>query len=252
MIPISKGETPKILAEKGQALVAQMKIAYTNGQRKFDFDSAVYGGKTVKDLLINAQHNKCCFCESSLHAQHGDVEHFRPKGAWKQTDKDSLSEVGYYWLAYEWDNLYLACQKCNQMFKKNFFPLENPHQRAFDHTFDVSNEVYLIINPGIDNPQEHLVFKKEVIVAKTRKGEETISRTAIDQSTFEEDRSNYYKAVDALIKCLKLFNENQLTSPDGNEIVSTIFEIVAPKKPYYAMLRDNFKTQLETFGIVIM
>ncbi len=252
MIPISKGQTPKILAEKGQALIAQMKIAYDSGQRKFDFDSAVYGGKAVKDVLIKAQHNKCCFCESSLHAQHGDVEHFRPKGGWKQVDSDTLSEIGYYWLAYEWDNLYLSCQKCNQTFKKNFFPLEDITQRAFNHTFDISNEVHLIINPGVDNPQEHLVFKKEVVIAKTRKGKETISRTAIDQSTFEEDRTNYYKAVDALIKCLKLFNENQLDSPNGKEIVSSISEMVAPKKPYYAMLRDNFKTELETFGIVVV
>ena len=47
----------------------------------FEFDSSVYGHKTVKKALIEAQHGKCCFCEAKVvHISYGDVEHFRPKG----------------------------------------------------------------------------------------------------------------------------------------------------------------------------
>lgn len=251
MITIIKGNTPAILIKKGLELTNELKTSFENGKRKFDFDSAVYGGKTVKNALIKIQHNKCCFCESSLHAQHGDVEHFRPKGGWVQKEKDKLSSVGYYWLAYDWDNLFLACQKCNQTFKKNYFPLENPDGRALNHTHDISKELHLIINPSIDNPQDHLLFKKEVVTSKTAKGEETIKRTAIDQEPFEEDRRTCYQTIDLLITCLKLFNNNQISSPDAQTILASIKELVHPQKPYYAMLRDNFKTELAVFGVQI-
>jgi uncharacterized protein (TIGR02646 family) len=251
MIAITKGDSPTILTEKGLELTDKLKLTFENGVKKFEFDSAVYGGKTVKNALIKIQHNKCCFCESSLHAQHGDVEHFRPKGGWVQEEKDKLSEVGYYWLAYDWDNLFLACQKCNQTFKKNFFPIENPHERALNHTHDIKKELHLIINPSIDNPQEHLLFKKEIITSKTTKGKETIKRTAIDQETFEEDRRTYFQMINALINCLKLFNENQISSPDGETILASIEDLVHHKKPYYAMLRDNFEKELLKFGVEI-
>ena len=251
MIAITKGNPPTILTEKGLELTDNLKLAFEKGIKKFEFDSGIYGGKTVKNALMKIQHNKCCFCESSLHAQHGDVEHFRPKGGWMQEEKDKLSEVGYYWLAYDWDNLFLACQKCNQTFKKNFFPIENPNDRALNHTHDIKKELHLIINPSIDNPQEHLLFKKEIITFKTTKGKETIKRTAIDQETFEEDRRTHYQTINVLITCLKLFNDNQISSPDGQTILASIEELVHPKKPYYAMLKDNFKKELSNFGVQI-
>jgi uncharacterized protein (TIGR02646 family) len=251
MIAITKGDAPTILKEKGLELTNNMKLAFENGVRKFEFDSAIYGGKTVKNALIKIQRGKCCFCESSLHAQHGDVEHFRPKGGWMQEEKDKLSEVGYYWLAYDWENLFLACQKCNQTFKKNFFPLENPTERALDHTHDITKELHLIINPSIDNPQKHLLFKKEIVTSTTTKGRETIKRTAIDQETFEEDRRTYFQMINSLLDCLKLFNENQISSPDGQTILASIKDLVHPKKPYFAMLRDNFENKLLKFGVQI-
>jgi uncharacterized protein (TIGR02646 family) len=74
--------------------------------RNFEFKASVYGAKSVKKTLLTAQHGKCAFCESKFeHVAFGDVEHFRPKGGWIQTDGDQLTRPGYYWLAYEWSNL---------------------------------------------------------------------------------------------------------------------------------------------------
>ena len=251
MIPIHKGETPQILSTKGKDLTNEMKDSFNNGQISFAFDSKIYGGKTVKNALSKAQSHKCCFCESSLHAQHGDVEHFRPKGGWQQTDTDKLSSIGYYWLAYDWDNLFLSCQKCNQSFKKNFFPLENTQTRALDHTHDLQNEISLIINPATDNPQEHLLFKKEVITYKTIRGQETIKRTALDQELFEEDRRIVFSYVDILLKSLALVEKDKIETPTAQDIIATIKFLVSPKKPYYAMLRDNFKDNLKLIGVII-
>jgi hypothetical protein len=52
---------------------------------------------------------KCAYCESPMEAQHGDVEHFRPKSIW-------------WWLAMCYDNYLLSCQICNQVYKGDKFP----------------------------------------------------------------------------------------------------------------------------------
>ena len=249
MIRIVKGKPPRILTDKGQKLIDEMKLAFAQGERSFQFDSTVW--KAVKKNLMVAQYNKCCFCESSLHAQHGDVEHLRPKGGWKQNDNDTLSEVGYYWLAYDWENLFLACQQCNQTFKKNFFPLENPADRAFNHTYDITTESHLIINPATDFPENHLIFIEQYAKGKTPKGRETIKRTAIGEKLFEEDRERTFRYVKLLILGLKMFEENQIKSPTGEEYIAGIKKLVSPTMPYYAMLRDNFKTELLNFDIQI-
>src|SRR5690606_19607561 len=99
---------------------------YDTGAVKMSFDSGIYGHTNIKTELINNQSGKCAFCEQHiLSISYGDVEHFRPKGGYKQNYKDSLHKPGYYWLAYDWDNLLFCCQKCNQRYKKNYFPLRN-------------------------------------------------------------------------------------------------------------------------------
>jgi hypothetical protein len=99
--------------------------AYEANTGKFDFASSIYAHESVKEALIKAQHQKCCFCERIV-GKNGDVEHFRPKGAYQQAQGESLKYPAYYWLAYKWENLYLSCSSCNSRHKKNLFPLQDP------------------------------------------------------------------------------------------------------------------------------
>ncbi len=128
--------------------------------QKFNFASSIYGHATVKQELIKAQHKKCCFCESKIGSD-GDVEHFRPKGAYKQGLRQSLQYPGYYWLAYEWDNLYLCCTGCNQRYKQNLFPLQDPTKRATNHTHSIDDEEPLFIDMGKEEPSDFIGFRGE-------------------------------------------------------------------------------------------
>jgi hypothetical protein len=132
MIRITKPEqAPSILRKRGQRTTEANQQAFINGERTFKFDSSIYGAKSVKMALIKAQHDKCAFCESKVgHIAFGDVEHYRPKGGVRQNDTGPLEQPGYFWLAYAWENLFFACQLCNQSFKKNLFPLADPARRA--------------------------------------------------------------------------------------------------------------------------
>lgn len=55
----------------------------------------------------------CAYCEGRYVAgDFCDAEHYRPKGEVTE-GRNAVAHPGYYWLAYEWHNLLLACKKCN-------------------------------------------------------------------------------------------------------------------------------------------
>lgn len=78
--------------------------------------------RELKELFINALfHEKCAYCESRTTANFPlHVEHYRPKaGVTEKRNEDDpkirdvIDHPGYFWLAYEWYNLILACANCN-------------------------------------------------------------------------------------------------------------------------------------------
>lgn len=191
MIFIHRTEEPEILANKGNAEQLALCDAYEQGKRKFDFKSGIYGHETVKNALIAMQHDKCCFCESKItHISYGDVEHYRPKGGYKQDDSEPLQPLGYYWLAYTWDNLLLSCTLCNQQYKKNLFPLLDSDKRARNHHDEIATEQPLLINPSVVNPQEHIGFREEIPYAINGSvyGQTTIDALGLDREALNEVR----------------------------------------------------------------
>lgn len=211
MIKIDKPKTPPVILtitgvrkrRQHCAAFSKNKTAYFNGKRKFDFDSSIYGHQTVKETLIELQRGKCCFCESNVrHIAYGDVEHFRPKAGYKQKPKDKLTTPGYYWLAYEWENLFFSCQLCNQLHKKNLFPLKNPKKRAKSHREKISKEAPLFINPSEIDPQGHISFRKEIPypINDSPEGDATIKGFGLDREPLNERRREKYRPIEIIYK----------------------------------------------------
>ena len=65
---------------------------YQNGEKNFSFNSNIYAHKEVKEALIQSQYGKCCFCEQIIYKD-GDVEHFRPKQAYRQEKGTPLQRL---------------------------------------------------------------------------------------------------------------------------------------------------------------
>jgi uncharacterized protein (TIGR02646 family) len=185
---------PKILRDensRGPRATRKLERAYDQGERDFEFDSGIYAAKSVKNALIKAQHGKCCFCESRvLHVDYGDVEHFRPKGGFRQKESDALSKPGYYWLAYDWSNLFLSCALCNQRYKGNLFPLLDPSKRARSHRDDIRDEQPLFIHASADDPEKCIGFRAETpyAIGGSRRGRATIGALALDRPELQELR----------------------------------------------------------------
>jgi hypothetical protein len=160
MIRIKKPRRgPGILRTKGAERTARDRaLLLADPAAELTFDSSVYGHETVRDALCAAQHNKCAFCERRVECA---VEHYRPKSALKQADGEPMERPGYWWLAYRWENLLLACDPCNSRHKRELFPLELPSRRARKPEHSLRRESPLLLNPAETDPALHITFDSE-------------------------------------------------------------------------------------------
>jgi len=242
MIRITKRQlAPEILETKGRPKAEAHcreydadPAAYRAGTRTFDFDTAVYGHATVKTALIEDQHGKCCYCEGKpLAVDHGDVEHFRPKGGYVQADGERLRRPGYYWLAYAWTNLLFSCAKCNQSNKRNLFPLHDPATRAEHHACDLAAEAPLLVHPCTDDPAEHVVFHAEYAVEASGsvRGRMTIACLGLNREPLAQDR----REVLEVVRQIQWIAGSSL--PEAADARANLDAFIAASAKYAAMVR---------------
>jgi uncharacterized protein (TIGR02646 family) len=224
VIQIKKPKTPpEKLATDGKrkrkthcSTYSRDPSAYQSGVKKFNFDSNIYAHASVKQALIDAQHHKCCFCELLI-SDDGDVEHFRPKQAYCQNPGEPLRYPGYYWLAYDWSNLYLACSACNQRHKRNLFPLDNPDNRSSNHRENLDREQPLLIDPGQDNPEDYICFQgvSAISIDNNPRGNATIKLIKLnDRYALKEDRRQHLYVMYSLWRII----QSSIKNPDNLEL----------------------------------
>jgi uncharacterized protein (TIGR02646 family) len=248
MIEVQRPATaPPVLLTRGvperQKLCRSYQRAsakYDSGEKVFAFDSAIYGHAKVKTALLTAQHDKCAFCESHVtHTSPGDVEHFRPKGGFRQSASDPLERPGYYWLAYEWENLLFACQRCNQQHKKNEFPLSNPAKRARSHRDDVSIEQPLLVDPSSgEDPAASLSFREEVPFSRNKRGKETIRALGLKRAPLQEKRKDRLEAMKRVFLVATLSPSNAVIPPEEVQLARDLLrQALSDAGEYAAMVR---------------
>jgi uncharacterized protein (TIGR02646 family) len=219
------GPVPSILRNQGVKKTAEYCAAfdaephdYQTGAKTFDFDKKVYGAAAVKNALRKAQRDKCAFCESRVsHVSYGDVEHFRPKAGFVQREGDALERPGYYWLAYEWSNLFFCCQLCNQRFKRNLFPLRDPGKRVRDHRdkHKLASEEALLIDPTKVDPAGHIRWRGEYPKAApdSEAGRVTIEILGLDRPELVQQRRKHLRLLECLRDSLAEYREQQRQAP---------------------------------------
>ncbi|MBF9222385.1 HNH endonuclease family protein [Hymenobacter ruricola] len=183
----------KKLQETQEADPAACRVA---DNKLLESRDGIYNDNRVKERLRADQHDKCCYCESYFSStSYGDVEHFRPKGGYRQDAADALHKPGYYWLAYNWHNLYFACQLCNQRFKGNYFPLRNPADRAQSHADFLSDEQPLLPDPATEDPAAHLSFVDDAAQALDERGAGCIWVFGLDRPELIKRRAERLKSI---------------------------------------------------------
>lgn len=231
MIRITKSARPPArLATAGAAHRAQLAQAYDAdaaagrppGTTSLAADSRIYGSAAVKNKLQADQHGKCCYCESTLlETGFGDVEHFRPKAGYKQTVKGRLEQPGYYWLAYEWGNLYFSCARCNQAHKRNYFPLADPAGRAHNHHEDIGREQPQLLDLATEDPQLHLTFAEEVARPLTERGRQCILAYGLNRPELVRRRREHWEHL-AHYRRLAQLDPRDYSATEVQDILTTL------------------------------
>ena len=153
--------------------------------------SNLYKDVRLKEVYVSKDspfYGKCAYCETSiLGSQPGDIEHYRPKGDVTEEDGSPVRitvngqarvHPGYYWLAYDWRNLLLACVDCNrpsrfktrgkQIGKSKKFPVRGFRAAS---PGDETQEEPLLINPMMEDPEPHFeIDETGLLTALTDRG----------------------------------------------------------------------------------
>lgn len=213
-------------------------------------------------------HGKCAYCESFIGAdQPGDLDHFRPRG--RVTDADGhevrirnrdgqqVPHPGYYWLAYDWENLLPACADCNrtsgqkanrQIGKWDKFPVRGLHAV---NPGEETNEQPLLLNPVFQDPSQHLEIKDiGVFLSRTEEGGTCIDIFGLnDRVDLVASRKRMYTDTRYKVKGLvgALFHRD---NQEAGMLVSELTKIKNGELPYSASGRlaiEDTQSLLEPF-----
>lgn len=238
MIRIHKpASPPAILTTSGRQQTksdhkafAADRAGFRSGASKFAFDRGIYAADEVKIALRTAQHDKCAFCEAKVtHITDGDIEHFRPKSAVKQNAGGKLEYPGYFWLAYDWENLLLACNNCNRRHKGNLFPLLDPKKRCRPHRRNLTHESPLFVNPADEDPAPFLEFVGETVIARggNPRGQATIDALGLDRSELTNHRLTKLRLLQQLQQALSELQSRSRPTRSQQQTIADIQALLA-------------------------
>lgn len=166
----------------------EKRSAIINGQQYIDKDefNSRYKTPDIREGLISIYNRKCAYCEQKV--ERYNVEHYRPKTI-------------YYWLAFSWDNLILACSGCNGYKGINFELGAGGIRVTFEHTEanvrNINNnsaaydaiENPKMVNPEVTDPLGEIKFQKTgLIESDNDRFAYTIAKCQVDRKYLNDDR----------------------------------------------------------------
>lgn len=157
----------------------------------------------IKAALLKETGEKCAYCEGKiLSVAFGDVEHIRPK-------------IRFPELVVTWENLTLACSRCNQ-------------HKGSKYVAELE-----FVNPYVDRIADHLLFVGPLIYAVSDRGTYTLTELGLDEPSRIESRNRAIVALEALFRRLD-------NAPTGymRESLQTLIELQLSTGEYTAALRS--------------
>ncbi|MCP4354163.1 MAG: hypothetical protein GY793_00760 [Proteobacteria bacterium] len=150
------------------------------------------------DELCKTFFNKCAYCEKKLtKITPANLDFFRPlKKA--EHNNGKVDEEHYWWLGFEWFNLYLACIPCTEK-KKRKFPIKQENRSPIESNFEqLKEEEALLLDPCIDEPSNYLIFKndgKVVAYSESERGNTTIEVLKLNREELVLSRKSHLDNV---------------------------------------------------------
>lgn len=241
MIKTTRLPEPNVLQQNGRQWTAELceaRSRYYEDSREFEGEHPVtapypkakrkrYAHPEIKGALGEMFGAKCAYCESRVTAvSYQHVEHFRPQSVYPR-------------LAYDWDNLLLACTVCNSGYKRDQFPLidgiEPRECPAAPCSLDGSDHSALV-NPCIDDPEDFFTFEDEWIVCLNDRARLTRDVCGLNREDLKDSRKELLILVEAVAKAF-LFYDKQGDQERRTEFARTLKRYLHPSTSYFAMTR---------------
>lgn len=221
MHKIERNEPPEGLKEKSIEFNKELNNE-TNITTAWErFSGTQLKKQTLKQLKEMFQ-GCCAYCEGEYNCtSYGEIEHFKPKSIYPE-------------LMFEYGNMNLACKICN-----------NIKREKFDEK---------LINPTVDNPEEHLKYDKYLIEALDERGIFTIDMFDINSNDrINKKKELYDKIKDRMILIKKLLDKLEDNNDNATEIVKDIIsETIEEVEPMFkngfefcTMYKHNFQKDIE-------
>ena len=203
---IEKGSEPEYLTEHKEVWLKKfLEKCKAHPDENIRPDSKKYAHPQIVDALWSASHGKCYYCECPLDA-YKEVDHFIEVSERKD-------------LAFDWQNLYLSCNSCND--KKNNKSI--PVDKALDPCKDSDEEI-----------QKHITFIDEVPCAidQSEKGLLTIQKYKLDSKIqYEQRRKHLVNLAKEACRMTKNGGINSITDAEKAQLRAW----ASPTAPYSYM-----------------
>ncbi|MEM6719601.1 MAG: AAA family ATPase [Bacteroidota bacterium] len=192
--------------EKLQQEINDFYSLHKNSRAQRTFTEG-YISNEVSDALAELQNYKCATCETPLRLEKSGytryLDRFRPMNYTQGFESMDISADHYWWLTYEWENLYLICDNCRRN-KSNKFPV-NGKRAAMKTPHDqiLLKENSYLIDPYYEEPSEFFDFDLETCEIIPKKVESYPNFLMISDEFSAQIEANIERAR-ATIKILEL------------------------------------------------
>jgi len=201
-------------------------------------DLTGYNSPPIRTALYAQQNRRCAYCERPIGLEGTPIEHFRPK-AYAQRGEMRDPER-YWWLTWDWDNLFLVCATCNSRGRKgNRFdllpgtlpaaaPTRGNVVPISPTTFSVRAEHSLFIDPCAHLPHTHFDWQpveKGIapslwtwsIVGRTSEGTYCVER--FDLTGVAEVATGQWRSMERDLRALGAFDLTRtVAGPDWDQL----------------------------------
>jgi uncharacterized protein (TIGR02646 family) len=176
---------PQEVDRLGAFFVAERR---SRSQKTADFNADVWTAPEVRTALRKLFNGNCAYCETPLErAEQALVDHFRPLSHSTQLD-GKVDPDHYWWLAYDWDNLYSVCAECNRA-KGSRFPVRGRRAAPNARGKAQRRERAMLLDPCKEDPAESLIFLENGMVeGRNERGAVTVKVFNLNRSSLVEGR----------------------------------------------------------------
>lgn len=235
---------PSILTDKGVKQTAADIAARRAGTLDFEVKRAIYAHSSVKSELSAMSSDKCAYCESKIGiTDFPNIDHFRPSAAWRNSRESLVEKPGYFWLAYNWENLLPTCQQCNCIFKHVVFPLADPAGRVTEPNAVLSGEGPLLIDPSKEDPNEWLRYRFEMAysVDANDRGNAVIKTFGLnDREPLVENRRELLETIEVMLAVAIDHPDTSIRQKARTKVLNAML----PSSEYSAMIATALAPRL--------